>query len=98
MHDRELLGTANVSDETLTELVAALFQEPPDRVTVVSSEVERVAYDLPAITTAGRYWVRGQALVGHWLEASDNHSASTSNTRNRGPVRHCSLKFLRRSR
>ncbi len=64
MYHRELLGTANVSDETLTELVAELLHELPDRVTVVSSAVERVAYDLPTITTAGRYWVRGQALVG----------------------------------
>ena len=30
---------------------------------LVSSEAEEVDYDLPAITTAGRYWVRGVARV-----------------------------------
>ena len=63
MHDRKLLGTANVSDKTLTLLVAELLHEPPERVTLVSAEVELVAYDIPAITTAGRYWVRGHAMV-----------------------------------
>lgn len=64
MHDRKLLGTANVSDATLTDLVAALMQEPPERVALLSSTVERVDYDLPSITTAGRYWVCGHALIG----------------------------------
>lgn len=63
MHDREALGPADVSDERLTELVAALLREPADRVTLLDSHVEEVAYDLKSITTAGRYWVRGQALV-----------------------------------
>ncbi len=63
MHQREALGPADVSDEELTDLVAALLREPAERVTVLESHAERVAYDLPAITTAGRYWVRGQALV-----------------------------------
>jgi len=64
MHHREALGPADVSDETLTELVAALVREPADRVALLDSHAEQVAYALPSITTAGRYWVRGQALVG----------------------------------
>lgn len=64
MHDRAALGPADVSDERLTELVAELVQEPADRVVLLDSRAEQVAYDLPAITTAGRYWVRGQATVG----------------------------------
>ncbi len=66
MPHRHALGPADVTDEELTQLVAALLREPPGRVTVSQSHAERVAYDLPAITTAGRYWVRGEALVdGH---------------------------------
>lgn len=64
MHHRELLGAADVTDETLTELVAGLVREPADRVTLIDSHVEHVAYDLPTITTAGRYRVRGEALIG----------------------------------
>lgn len=63
MHDRKLLGPANVSDQTLTQLIAELLHEPPERVTLVSADVELVAYDIPAITTAGRYWVHGHAMV-----------------------------------
>lgn len=64
MHHREALGPADVTDAELTDLVAALMREPSDRVTLLDSHAEQVAYDLPAITTAGRYWVRGEALVG----------------------------------
>lgn len=64
MHHREALGPADVTDEELTDLVAALVGEPAGRVTVLNSHAERVAYDLPTITTAGRHWVRGEALVG----------------------------------
>lgn len=64
MHDRELLGPADVTDEQLTGLVAALLHQPPTRIAVLSSQAERVAYDLPAITTAGRHWVRGEVEVG----------------------------------
>ncbi len=64
MHNREALGAADVTDDTLTELVAGLVREPADRVTLLDSHAEQVAYGLPAITTAGRYWVRGEALVG----------------------------------
>lgn len=64
MHHREALGPADVSDQMLTELVAALVGEPLDRVDLLDSHAEQVDYALPSITTAGRYWVRGQALVG----------------------------------
>lgn len=64
MHQRDPLGSADVTEEELTDLVAALLREPPGRVTVLDSHAEKVAYDLMAITTAGRYWVRGHALVG----------------------------------
>lgn len=63
MHQREALGPADVSDEKLTEMVAALVGEPTERVTLLNSRSEWVAYDLPAITTAGRYWVLGEAMI-----------------------------------
>ncbi len=64
MHQRDILGPADVTDDQLTDLVAALLGEPVDRVAVLESRADEVAYDLPAITTAGRYWVRGTARVG----------------------------------
>ncbi|MGA8851483.1 MAG: hypothetical protein WB508_07150, partial [Aeromicrobium sp.] len=63
MHHREVLGPADVTDEQLTLLVGTLLHEPADRVHLLDSCAEEVSYDLPAITTAGRYWVRGTARV-----------------------------------
>ena len=63
MHDRSSLGPADVSDEQLTDMVADLLGTERDRTAVISSTAEEVDYDLPAITTAGRYWVRGTADV-----------------------------------
>jgi phosphotransferase family enzyme len=63
MHERSLLGPADVDDTTLTTIVAALLGAEPAAVSVQSSTVEEFAYDLPAITTAGRYVVRGDATV-----------------------------------
>jgi len=63
MGDRSILGPADVSDAALTAMVAADRGLEPGRVTLLSSTVEEVAYDLPAITTAGRYWVRGTATA-----------------------------------
>lgn len=63
MHDRAFLGPADVSDTELTGLVAALLGRPPSQVTLLDSQATEVPYDLPAITTAGRYWVRGTAQV-----------------------------------
>lgn len=61
MGDRSLLGPADVDDDELTAMVARLLGEDTGRVEVVDSHVEEVDYDLPAITTAGRYWVSGTA-------------------------------------
>ena len=61
MHDRTALGPADVTDAALTTMVASLLGHDPAEVTVCSSLASQVDYDLPAITTAGRYWVRGQA-------------------------------------
>jgi hypothetical protein len=62
MHDRTGLGPADVADERLADLLAALWGTP--RVTLVSSRAEPVAYDVPSITTASRTWVIGQADDG----------------------------------
>jgi hypothetical protein len=61
MHDRSALGDADVSDDDLAEMVADLLGVPTAE--VVSSHAEHVAYDIPAITTAGRYRVDGEAIV-----------------------------------
>ena len=65
MHDRSALGPADVSDVRLTGMVADLLGTDPASTTLVSSVAEEVQYDLPALTTAGRYWVRGTARVDH---------------------------------
>ncbi len=64
MHERSLLGPANVDDTTLTLMVADLLDADPAAVTLVSSTVEEFPYDLDSITTAGRFVVGGEALVG----------------------------------
>jgi hypothetical protein len=61
MHDRSLLGPADVTDAQLGAMVSALLGRPAD---LLCSRAEVVPYDMPAITTAGRYWVRGEAEVG----------------------------------
>jgi hypothetical protein len=65
MHDRSALGPADVPDERLAGMVADLLGTDPASTTLVGSVAEEVEYDLPAITTAGRYWVRGTARVDH---------------------------------
>ncbi|WP_183092297.1 aminoglycoside phosphotransferase family protein [Nocardioides stalactiti] len=62
MHDRSALGPADVSDEELAALVADLLGAPDVR--LVSSTASSVPYDIPAITTAGRYLVEGEAEIG----------------------------------
>ncbi|MFY9913974.1 MAG: phosphotransferase [Nocardioidaceae bacterium] len=64
MHDRTVLGAADVDDTQLAQLVATLLERPVEQVTLLDSCATEVPYDLPAITTAGRYWVRGHADVG----------------------------------
>lgn len=61
MHERSALGPADVPDEVLARMVAGLLEV--DEAVVVSSVADEVAYDIPSITTAGRYWVRGRATV-----------------------------------
>lgn len=59
MGGRSLLGPADVSDDKLAGMVADLLGH--DTVEVLDSTVERVAYDVPSITTVGRHWVSGTA-------------------------------------
>ncbi len=64
MDARSALGPADVSDEQLTAMVADLLGSDPADTSVQGSQVEEFPYELPTITTAGRYWVSGSALVG----------------------------------
>lgn len=61
MHDRSALGDADVTDDELATMVADLLGVTT--ADVVSSRAEHVTYDIPAITTAGRYRVSGEAIV-----------------------------------
>lgn len=66
MHDRSALGPADVSDATLAAMVATLYDAGDASVTVLRSQAVQVDYELPAITTGGRWWVRGTASIdGH---------------------------------
>jgi hypothetical protein len=57
-----VLGPADVDDAVLAAMVAA--QLGVDEVEVTTSCAELVAYDLEALTTGGRFWVRGTARHG----------------------------------
>ncbi len=60
MHDRSALGIADVSDADLAAMVARSWGlDDPGGVELVDSFAEIAAYDLEALTTGGRYWVRG---------------------------------------
>ena len=61
MKDRTLLGPADVTDDELTRMVGTLLHDDPTSVELLTSTAEVVPYDLPAITTAGRFWVSGTA-------------------------------------
>jgi len=63
MNDRTALGPADVSDDELTRMVADLLHADPATVVVQDATATQVDYAIPAITTAGRYWVRGTASV-----------------------------------
>jgi Phosphotransferase enzyme family len=63
MGDRSVLGPADVTDDQLTAMVAGLFGSELSDVSLVEATATEFPYDLPAITTAGRYWVSGSALV-----------------------------------
>ena len=60
MADRSVLGPADVTDDELTEIVAGWIGADVGSVALVSAPAEVVPYDLDAITTAGRYWLRGK--------------------------------------
>jgi aminoglycoside phosphotransferase len=62
MHDRSVLGSADVSDERLAAMVAA--SRGVERVQLLTSHAEVAPYDLDALTTGGRFWVRGLARAG----------------------------------
>jgi len=64
MGDRSILGPADVSDQELAAMVAVDRGVDPHLVRLVDVAATEVAYDLPTITTAGRYWVRGTATTG----------------------------------
>ncbi len=56
---RALLGAADVPDEQFSAMVAENLGV--DRAEVLGCEVSVAEYDLEALTTAGRFWVRGTA-------------------------------------
>ena len=61
MGTRDELGAADVTDAQLAAMVADLLHE--EQVRLVDSRVDPVDYDLPTITTGGRWWVSGHAAT-----------------------------------
>ena len=59
MGSRDELGAADVSDQQLATMVASHLGQ--DSVELLESRADPVDYDLPAITTGGRWWVSGHA-------------------------------------
>ena len=59
MGSRDALGAADVSDRELATMVASHLDE--DSVELLECRADPVDYDLPAITTGGRWWVSGHA-------------------------------------
>ena len=64
MHDRTALGTADVTDAELTRIAAERLGLDPSRTRLLDSVASEFPYDLPSITTAGRYWVTGHVDAG----------------------------------
>lgn len=60
------LGPGSVDDETLAAMVADLLGHPV--VDLLRVDVDRVAYDLPSITTTARHWVSGTARTPDGVE------------------------------
>lgn len=54
---KDVLGTAAVEPDSLRTMVADLLGQPDLQLGEVTAEV--VPYEIPAITTGGRYWVSG---------------------------------------
>lgn len=63
---RELLGDADVRDDELAAMVADLLGV--SNVQLRDVRVDPVDYDIPAITTAGRWWVTGEAATRRGTE------------------------------
>ena len=61
MDDRAVLGAADLPDGELAVLVARALGRDPSEVELLESTAAVAPYDLDALTTAGRYWVRGRA-------------------------------------
>lgn len=61
MLDRSTLGAADVTDEKLATMVAAVLGH--DTVELIDCTVEPVDYDVASLTTIGRHWVSGAALT-----------------------------------
>lgn len=57
MGDRTILGSADVTDDELLAYAAAALGLDATRCRLAGSQAEVVDYDLPAITTGGRWWV-----------------------------------------
>lgn len=58
------LGPATPTPDELREVVAAQLDTSPAAITDPTvDDVSEVAYDIPAITTASRHWVRGHATT-----------------------------------
>ena len=66
MGTREDLGAADVTDAQLAAMVADLLHH--DDVEVLDTVVSAVDYELPAITTGGRWWVSGHAATPRGTE------------------------------
>jgi hypothetical protein len=66
--DRSILGAADITDAAL---LTAMVEEDlgVDGAELVSCHAEVAEYDLDALTTAGRYWVRGTARHSGGLSA-----------------------------
>jgi hypothetical protein len=62
MHERAVLGPADVSDRELAAMVAESLGVAA--VELLSSHAEVAPYDIEALTTGGRFWVRGRARMG----------------------------------
>ena len=61
--ERTELGAADVDDAVLRAMVGGRLGASRTDVELLSVRIETVDYDLSAITTGGRWWVRGEARV-----------------------------------
>ncbi len=61
--ERVELGAADVTDAVLRAMVGGRLRASRTDIELLSVEIETVEYDLSAITTGGRWWVRGEARV-----------------------------------